>query len=517
MTKSAGTFSRGRRWSTRLNILAAVLLALYNVVLLNLIIFRHPVRVDLTQEGLHSLSDETRAKLKLVNENVRVLVAYYYQPRNVVHWAHVQVLDRALRLLKEFHAVQPLVAVETHINVFEEADRWTALCAKFGLSPTQYNRVIFIAGEGSDSFKQTLTPAELALFLPLRDKAVPPKMKEFRGEQAITSAITKLTNRTRKKVYFTQGHGELALRPGKEQLQGLAALRHDLESSGFEAEEVSLARYRKVPEDCSLLIAAGPEQRFSPRELDIIEDYLLHDGRLLVALGSRRTGIEDILDKWGTKVLEGEVTTRILLPGQRVDRSWVIAGKYNASHPIATPFQNAAQFETRFWLPRPLKLSGGQRTMMTQALLSTGENSENERFLLVGGDLESSDEASERGEFVVATVTMGETLARPPPKWKQRKTRIVVVSSSNFLRDAQDEASVRGGYLSASHRDLFMNSVYWLVGEENLAAAGGRETLTRTLPTLDAPLKRFLFVASVLIFPGVFALIGVGVYFLRRV
>ncbi|MBN1442211.1 MAG: hypothetical protein JXA90_05845, partial [Planctomycetes bacterium] len=70
---SRSTFSRRGRWLSRLNLCAAVLLSLCILVLVNFIIFRHPWRIDLTEEGLYALSDETKVKLEMVREPVVVI------------------------------------------------------------------------------------------------------------------------------------------------------------------------------------------------------------------------------------------------------------------------------------------------------------------------------------------------------------------------------------------------------------------------------------------------------------
>ncbi|MCZ6794011.1 MAG: GldG family protein [Planctomycetota bacterium] len=496
-----------------MNLLVGITLAVYNVVLLNFIVFFSPVRFDLTEEGLHSLSPESRAQLKRVDRKIHVVLCYYLQPGNAQHYAYARVLERGLMLLKEYHAEQPFIEVVAEVNAFRQPDRWKSLCEEHDLNPTgDINRLVFVGG----GRKRSLTAKDLAVFLPARDKNFPPQVKQFRGERAITGAIVRLVQDDRKMVYFTRGHGELALAPKKDQAPALSALRHDLESSGYLSAELSLSKVRRVPEDCSLLVIAGPEQRFTEEELSLIEKYLMNDGRLFVSLGSRRTGLEDVLERWGILAQEGRIRMRILLPGLRTERDWVAAVGYNPEHPVTEPFRNTANFQMNLWLPRPLRVTGGQVTMRTQPLLRTGADNENERFVWrdPAGAPPNSDQR--RGDFILAVAVAAEKVDRPPPDWNPRKTRIVVVASSNFLRDVEEHATVQGGYLSYYHRDFFMNCARWLTGDEELLSLGGHVSTTRQLPSGDASLWRFLFVASIVVFPGVFFLLGVGVYFLRR-
>lgn len=514
---TGGTFSSGKRWVARLGTAISVLLSLYILLVVNVIIYRHPMRIDLTEEGLHRLSPETRTRLDLLHEEIRVVVPHFQQPRNARHAAEIRVLSRALNLLKEYNLYQPRVRLLAQVNVYSEPDRWQQLCRKHDLAPNQVNRMIFMAGEG-DAFRQVVTPSDLAAFSESRDPVLPPEVTSFRGEEAMTAAIVRLMERDRKKVYFTTGHGELSLSARGGRPADLGALRHDLDGSGFEALELALAQRARVPDDCRLLVIAGPTQRFTEDELDRIERYLLvEEGRLLVTLSGERTGIETLLEGWGVRVRTGEIHTRLELPGQRLDQSEVVVRQLNQAHPITAPLREAAGLEIRLYGPQPLSVEGGQARLRTDVLIATGPDSGSVRYRRVGAaDVDEEGEAPGRQGFVLATATREERLERPPPDWVQRRTRVVVVGASSFLRDAQDQASVRGGYLSASHRDFFVNCVQWLVGDERRIAISGRASRERKLPPLQGSLRRFLFLSSVLIFPGIFLAVGIAITFLRR-
>lgn len=513
--RTSRSFSRGRRWSSRARWVVDGLLAIYCVVVFNVIVYRHPARFDLTGEKLYSLSDDTLAKLRLVKEEIDVIVPFHYQPDNPQHMTDARVLQRTLDLLKEYNAKQPLIRLVDKINVFHEPDRWDALSEQFGLAKSQVNRVIFLAGRGG-AYKRALTPADLADMEPPPDPALPARIRAFRGEEAITGAIVQLTRRDERKVYFTQGHGEPALRTQRGGTPAmLGAVTSDLESSGYKASELFLLREDGVPRDASLVIVAGPTHPFSPKEIELLEKYLLEDGRLFVALGSERSGIEDLLERWGVQVLDGRLGERYYRPGRVTDDNWVRVTEINPGQAITSPF--GSTFDMLLLSPRPLRSVPGQRTHRTDPLLGTHESTEEDRIVVRDVDEGELNAKERRGAVTVATATYPDSVDRPPPGWVERRSRMVVVGASNFLHDYDADAQVLGGYRQvASHRPFFMNCVYWLTEEESLLSRGGHESLRRELPPLDADLRRFLFLASVVIFPGVFALLGIGVYFWRR-
>ena len=96
----AATFGRRHRWYGRMGVIVSVLLSTYIALALNLIIYRHPKRFDLTEEGLFSLSRETKAKLDRVGGEIRVIVAHHSQPGNPQHVSVARVLQRTLDILK---------------------------------------------------------------------------------------------------------------------------------------------------------------------------------------------------------------------------------------------------------------------------------------------------------------------------------------------------------------------------------------------------------------------------------
>jgi len=387
--------------------------------------------------------------------------------------------------------------------------------------------MIFLMGKGGN-FRQTVTPQDLAVFQASADRVMaPPTLQRFRGEIAMTEAISRLVHQNRRRVRFTRGHRELTPRPIDVSQPGMAAFVHDLEASGFEVprESLDLSRVRRVPDDCELLVIAGPEGEFDRDELDVLQDYLLRGGRLLVALGSRRTRVEDVLQEWGVEVGGGSVRLRSSEAESRFESSWVSARAFNPAHSVTAPFEDlGGRFEVRLLAPRPLEPSASPQRLVGERLLSAVNSGERERYYLVGGPglagAPRPDGASEtfgvEADFVLAAAARQEELSNPPEGWEPLRTRVVVVASASLLRDVQQSGSVRGSFRSLSHRDFIMNCVNWLVGQEELVTrGGGRREVERRVRMSDG-IRGFLGYSSLLIFPGVFLCLGAFVYFLRR-
>ncbi len=514
------SFSLGRRSGAKTRFFINGFLVLYILFVVNGIAFRHPGRLDLTEEKTQSLSDETRKVLKLVDSEIRIVLPWYVQKNNGEQAAHVKALNRAHELLLIYAAEQPLIRVAEVVNVPVEASRWQAVCKEYDLFATQFNRLIFCSDKEA-RLRQTVMPSDVATFA---DNSISPgeplQITSFHAEKAITEAINRLVHRNRFNSYFTQGHGEFQL----EGISSLKAFKHDLDASGFEVKALHSDRFNRVPEDCDLLVIACPQTSFSQKELAAVETYLSGGGKLLVTLGPNRSRLESVLEKWGVEALAGKVRSKITRFGDFRDRSLVVARSASRIHPVTALLlagngNNKADFGIGMLEPRPLKVVGSPRRLSTDVLLSTGGDIKtadiSERYYLVDGISSGSAASAEsRSDFKLALASQQQKLERPPEDWQPLDTRVVVLGSGSLL---EDNYSQGGGFLNGSHRDFVMNCVHWLVDREELVSGGGSNPPERRIELANNPsLERFLFVSSVLVFPGVFLLLGVFVYFFRR-
>jgi hypothetical protein len=504
---SPASFSGGRRWWARLRLALGLVLLAYILILANIVAFRHPVRFDWTAEGLSSLSQATRDRLALVQEDILVVIPTYLQSQNQEHIAHHEVLARARALLLEYCALQPRIKIAAEVNVFSRPERWVEVKTRFDLDDSQLNRFIFFLGSSLD-MRQSVTPQDLAVLGKPRDPAIAvPQILAFRGEKAMTDAILRLIERRQRPVYFLQGHGELSLRPeggGDAGPGGIAAVLHELRTEGMDPRELSLLGSREVPGDCTLLVAAGPQQDYSKAELEAIERYLGAGGRLLVTLGARRTTLDGLLSRWGIQPVAGKINGRMVLPGTSIATTQIPVRSFHRGHAVTRVFTSVPRFEMRLVAPCPLESGALERNLDATPLLSVSSQ-EGESFYLVP---DRKDEALPKpGNFDLAVAVEQRAPERPPPGFQRLETRILAVGGSSFLLDQY--------FLTGSHRDFLLNGIAWLTGEEEKATVGGQAWAERMLKSSPG-VQSFLRWVPTLLLPGVFLCMGAFVYYLRR-
>ncbi|MCY4605317.1 MAG: GldG family protein, partial [Gemmatimonadetes bacterium] len=228
------------------------------VAMVNFLGNRYPERFDLTEGQLHSLADLTVETLKALDRDVHAL-AFMEGGEN----AELELL------LAELETYNTRFSYE-----FIDPDRDPRRTEDYGIR--RYDTLVLESGDK----QQQITELE---------------------EREIVNSLLKLTRERQDRIYLTVGHGErqLASQPdGLEQLKAqLGAINYAVEDSLF------LAREGAVPEDCAVLVVAGPRTPLFPVEVEAIRSYLAAGGAVLLLLDPLAdSGLAELLDEWGVAV-----------------------------------------------------------------------------------------------------------------------------------------------------------------------------------------------------------------------
>ena len=160
----------------------------------------------------------------------------------------------------------------------------------------------------------------------------------FQAESRLMTELAYLTDaRGKEKVYFTQGHGELALDGGEAGEKSMGDMARYLRDRKFTIEPLPLdAPGAKIPDDAGVVVVAGLRRFVGPEDpmFAALRDFIRRPekpGKLFLCLPAfrdaqgkvSRTGLEPLLAEIGVEV----ETTRILsMPGQyRIPAEYVVA------------------------------------------------------------------------------------------------------------------------------------------------------------------------------------------------
>ena len=352
------------------------------------------------------------------------------------------------------------------------------------------------------------------------------KLLSGAGEKTITEALFQFLRQKQKTIYFVGGHGEKDPQNGQPQLgysQAASALRNE----NFVIRPVFLARAERIPEDAALVIISGPQTDLLPDELERLAHYLSAGGSLLFMLDPMPApNLTAFLAQYGVELDQDVVYD----PQNRLfggDALSPLVSLYNTGVEIVKDFQVGTIF--------PLSRSVEPADPLPSSVLSA------EPFCRTGpgawarfragadspeGAVDFEGTKARPGPISLAVAAMLRRDQAVSPNPSDQATngaappadvdaepggRLVVYGDSDFASNAR--LSLLG------NRDLFLNTVQWLVQDEKFITERPRDaTIQQKISTLVLTTEqtRQLFLITIVAEPGVILLLGMLVSIYRR-
>lgn len=452
--------SRSLYYGTSSTILTLAVVAI--VVLVNVIADRDfHVRWDLTANRMYSLSEQTLQMLRELGEDVTVY-AFVREgdPRGQ------QIVD----LIREYVYRSDRI----RLNVIDP-DAQPSLARTYEV--TAYNSVVVEAGDR----RRTVQPFDIFGVDPFGQRL------EFRGEQALTRAFLGVTRGSQGTVYFTTGHGERTLE------SDLAQLRSYLVGEGYEVKPLNLAESGEVPEDTTVLVIAGPQRDFDPREVEAVQTYIQEGGRAFVLIdpvlqASQIERIAGVLAPYG-------VTFRhdVVVDPER--HYFIDPLSPIPSYEFHAVTQNLIEKNLGLVLPRTRSLAVEETDdfwVRTTEIFMSSSAAWGETTLQ--GNQVTKDDRDTAGPLALGVVV------------ERRDTRVIALGSSSFITN---EAIAFQGNV-----DFFVNAVNWLAGHEDRITIRPKTQEFRQV-TLTGAQASVIFYSTVVFIPVLF-LVGAGAIAWRR-
>ena len=453
---------RQARYGTLTGVSVLVLLAI--LVAINYIGKRQNKRWDLTANKQFALSDQSRTVLAKLDSPLEIKV-----------FAQEPDFPRYQDRLKEYTYSSKQVNTD-----FVDPDKKPTVAKQFSIQ--QYGTIVFNYKGRSERVTSD-------------------------SEQDITNGIIKVVTGEKRKVYFTQGHGEKDT--GAQDRDGYGPIAKALGDENYAVDKLVLAQQGSVPDDASVVVIAGPRTDFFPPEVDALKKYLDKAGKVFLMIdppekadSAPMTNLVALAHDWGV-----DVGNNIVVDVSGMGR---LIGT-DASVPVAASYPNHAitqnfKFLTAFPLARSVSaVSGGVNGHIAQPFVETSPRSWAEtdiKGLLTSGQV-SLDEAKgdKKGPITIAAaVSAPVSAADAKPDEPKKEARVVVFGDSDFA--AQAGLGIQG------NRDLFMNTVGWLSQQENLISIRPKDPDDRRI-TLTATQQSFITWVSLLFIPG--AIFGAGI------
>ena len=454
---------------------AAAVVVLVIAVLINVVAGALPqswTHIDTTSNGLYSVSDQTRAVLDKVNQQVDI----YWIVQSGAEDTSVE------GLLDNYKGMNKNVRVKK-----VDPDQQPTFAQQYQISELYNNSLVVQSGDQYRyvSYYDIYTYEYDAYYGYETDVT-------FTGEHALTSAIDYVINPDLPKVYILTGHGEVSL--GSTFTKGL-------QTDNVLTESLTLISAGSVPADADAVVIAAPARDITEEELASLQTYLAEGGHLFLLTGELEdktplTNLEALMADYGLSRNDG-----LLVEG---DSSYMMQGvpvyllPDLQSHAITDPLIGSGYY---VYMPLSQGITVGEAPsgVTVTELLTSSDTA----FSKVDGyslQTYTKEDGDIDGPFALAVAVEDETSG----------SRIVWAATENLVNDSAS-AGVSGGNL-----DFFLNTIGWLCGSSGSDLTIHAKDLTMEYLTIDAGTTTLLTVLVVGIVPLAYLAVGLVIWIRRR-
>jgi ABC-type uncharacterized transport system involved in gliding motility auxiliary subunit len=431
------------------------------VVVLNVLAFNNPQRIDLTEDKVFSLAPETILLLSELSDPVEI--KGFYSPDRASS------RDRMRPILDEYHAESGELVTYEFID-----PRANPLAADvYGIT----------------------RDASMAVTIGAESHVI-----DFPSESEITSAIVRLSNPENRVVYFLTGHGERDLEAADD--VGLSQLKTALEAKNYGVEQLNLPVEGAIPRDAVVLVAAAPQGPHSSDEIALISDFV-GDGGSLVALlePSPVTQLEadaDLLNNYFAESWGLWARDDFVIDLEAMHPLVGLSFSY-ANHAITERVQG---FLTQYPSARSIQVADEPNALLTiTQLVMTSERSWGETdfaAVMDSSSIEIDEELEAAGPLALAVAAQNNSSG----------ARIVVVGDADF--------AANGAFFVGGNGDFIVNSLDWAAKQDNLIdITPGRRTQRQVIPATRSTVLLLIVGTAVVIPVGILAA-GGSVWWSRR-
>ncbi|MBR4189550.1 MAG: Gldg family protein [Kiritimatiellae bacterium] len=476
---------RFRRWLGRADLLVSVFLAVVLFGMVNLLSWRHWVRLHSRAGAGGRLSEKTLRLLEDTPGEIRFQVLM--RPDN-------DAFRPTADLLREYEASSAAVSVR-----FIHPDRDLADAEALVRNSRGAAGECVVVETGG---RQATLPADTLFDAPPSGggaaAAPSPSPRAYCGEQRLSGAIRSLVRTTRPAVYFLQGHGEHS--PSDFGRDGYSRIAERLRDENADVLTLDFGTARTIPADCELLVLAGPVRTLAPHELNLLRAYLDRRGRLLLLLDPRTdTGLEPLLRDWGVQTGSDVIADETHTLGGRD----LHANAY-PPHPATASLQGLT---TVFTLSRSLRPIPQPPGVDKPAVFPVVLSSPDSWAEFDPGDASPRFDAQIDIPGPLPVAVAVERGPVPGVHVQIRPTRMMVFGDSGFASNAG---------LVGANGDLFLNAVHWLLDADPAQLVPGPRAPSDARVIATRPQLDRLFVCLVCVFPALLAAAGFFVSWRRR-
>lgn len=438
-----------------------ILVVLAILVIANMLGDRYSKSYDATGNKRYSLSEQTAKIVKGLKQDATI--TYFDRPDG---------FKSAKDTLDQYRELSPKV----HVN-YVDAEKDPMLARQAGVKriPTTMVQI----GDRKEEAKGTT-------------------------EEGITGAFIRDLKNTTRTVCFVTGSGEHQI--DNSDRGGFSRFKDLLSKDEYQSKSINLLQNAQVPQDCTVLVVAGPTGDYIQPEVDAIKKYVEEGGRAFFMLDpplkigreaiADNDALTNLLASWGVTpqkdlILDLNPVGQLIGAGPQV----ALVSTYG-TQPIVSEMKGTM---TGFPITRSLEIKSTDKSTVEK--LFDSSDSSLATTNLSSPEVKVNDPKNKKGPSTIAAAGTYRTGK------DNSQGRFVVVGSSSWAENSFVNFN--------GNRDLALNAMNWLSSDEDLISIRPKDqedrriTMTRAQMSLVRTTSQFLLPLFVLV-------AGISVWWKRR-
>ena len=276
---------KGGAYTTIFSVIAVIA-----VVAINLIFGKLNITFDLTDNGMFSITDETKDYLAGIEDDITI---YYLEPNG-------ESIDIFTKILGQIDKASK------HVEVVVKDPVLYPSFAKDYTASEDVNYGIIVVNErtGKSRFMAEEDYVILDYSMDYTTYQLQTQTTGLDLEGKIDSAIGYVLSDETAKIYQVTGHGEEAI--GSETVKLI-------NKANLEVDSLKLMMIDEIPDDCSVLFIQNPQNDLTEEEAELLRDYLSKGGKLIVNLSYKswdHLQLLGVLGEYGITIGDGIIFDR---------------------------------------------------------------------------------------------------------------------------------------------------------------------------------------------------------------
>ncbi len=322
-------------------------------------------------------------------------------------------------------------------------------------------------------------------------------------EESVTNGIRRVMSAAIKTVYFIEGHGEPAI-DDEMSAGGFGLFAQALENQNYDVKTLFLPEHPDVPADAAVVVAVATDKPYLPHEVTSLERYLKRGGRLLVLLEPRLgSDLVELLSRWGVTVGNDVVLDQQMRLFEGVTLGLEPVVSTYGPHPAVASLKD----RTLFSLARTVRPADPRPTgIQVVPIASTGRSSWAEADVARVFEKGEADLGDGDLEGPVSLGVAVSAYVKDIGGEGDAELEMIVFGDASFVTNK---------YWRQLFNDaLTLSAVAWLVGQHELVSISPRAVRASRAYLTEAQALT-VFYLSVLVAPELILLCGIAVWWRR--